>query len=484
MDKTDKRSVLNRRRFLKATGAVGAAAGGVGLGFFGYRAGKDPGSYSGWVDSQGEIGSFKKDKYTVARPHYEKTGPSSRVDARTQVIFSRFFSLMNQWDPESGLSGLDATLQEYYQGHPEDLELDLSLRNEIHQQRRKDERFMRGELLLSKIWSKAMGAVRPPSINHPPEISDFPGGDQIGEPHVPYRMKHPAKSSALLKKVAHEFGATLVGIAELNPDWVYKFPMTGRGFDVDAPLDMPEHWKYAVVVGTPMSWDPLMANPVYGTSNDAYSRSRIVAYRLASFLRQLGYAARPHTPGMDYDLMVPPIMVDAGLGEQGRHGVVITPELGCNIRPAVVTTNLPLQPDQPIDFGVQKFCATCKICADNCPSGAITRGGKVEVRGYRRYQLHASRCHNFWYSNLGNLGCRLCIAVCPYTRKSNWLHQTALEISAGDPTGLSHRILAEFQEWLYPGPEPGKYYIPSLGGENASYRNPPWWLKSEDFIEF
>ena len=77
-----------------------------------------------------------------------------------------------------------------------------------------------------------------------------------------------------------------------------------------------------------------------------------MAFRLTSFIKTLGYAARPHTPGTSYDLMVPPIMVDAGLGEQGRHSIVITPELGCNFRPAVVTTNLPLVPDKPIEFGV------------------------------------------------------------------------------------------------------------------------------------
>jgi hypothetical protein len=90
---------------------------------------------------------------------------------------------------------------------------------------------------------------------------------------------------------------------------------------------------------------------------------------------------------------------------------------------------------------------------------------------------------NFWFSNLGNIGCRLCIAVCPYTRKANWMHKTARDISIADPTGLTDKVLAKMQKWLYAGPDPQAYYIPSLGGENASYRNPPWWLRAEDFIE-
>ena len=110
-------------------------------------------------------------------------------------------------------------------------------------------------------------------------------------------------------------------------------------------------------------------------------------------------------------------------------------------------------------------------------------GGKQEVRGYRRWQIHSAKCNNFWSSNLGNWGCRICVAVCPYTRKANCLHKTALEISANDPTGLSHTALTKLQNLFYPGPDPQDYYMPSMGGKNASYRPPPWWLKAEDFID-
>ena len=75
------------------------------------------------------------------------------------------------------------------------------------------------------------------------------------------------------------------------------------------------------------------------------------------------------------------------------------------------------------------------------------------------------------------------MAVCPYTRKANWLHRTAFKISLHDPTGIVDRVLTGLQKRYYPGPDPQEYYIPSLGGNNASYREPPWWLRTEDFIE-
>ena len=162
---------------------------------------------------------------------------------------------------------------------------------------------------------------------------------------------------------------------------------------------------------------------------------------------------------------------------------MITSELGPNFRPAVITTNLPMKPDKPIEFGVQDFCKTCKICAEQCPSGAITLGTKIEVRGIRRYQINISKCYNFWFSNLGNIGCRICLAACPYSRKSNWLHRTALNVSAADPTGMSHDVLTQMQKRFYPAPDPQDYYMPAMGGKNASYRIPPWWLRTEDFID-
>jgi reductive dehalogenase len=480
MSKDEKGKKIDRRQFLKVTGAAGAVAGSAGLGFFGYQAGKDPHSYTGARTLEGADQTFDREKFASDTPPFEKVGPTSRVDPRSGMIFYRVSLLMRQWDGEKGIESLLEPLKSYYKQHPRQLELDLALRSEVFPKMRQDNKTYGHQFKLATAWSHAMAAVWPKMEDGPPEVSDFSGVASAG----PLKMKSPDKTAQLIKKVAHQLGATLVGITKLNPDWVFSYPMRRRGFELDKPLEIPKHWQYAIVIGTPMAWDPMFANPNYGTSEDAYAKSRIVAFRLAAYIKQLGYPARPHTPGTDYDLMVPPIAVEAGLGEIGRHSVLVTPELGSNIRPAVVTTSIPMTPDKPIEFGVKDFCKTCKICAEQCPSGAITMGEPVEVRGYKKYQLDSSKCHNFWFSNLGNMGCRICVAVCPYSRKSNWLHRTALEVTAHDPTGLSHAVLTEMQKAFYPSPDPGEYYSPSFGGSNASYRQPPWWLRSEDFIDF
>ena len=413
MSDSDSKSNLTRRDFVKTSGVEGAAAGGVGPGFFGYAAGKDP--------------------------TYEPGPPTSRPDARVENIFERRGRLMRQsftgrgegtseaaTDAKPELPELPELLRSYYDQHPTDLELDRLFVDEILPERPADGEEYGDQYLLAEAWSEAMGAVGPDPVRGTPEENDFPRR-RDGTPMEPVKLKDPARTAELIKTIAHQCGSTLVGITELNPD---------------DRLTVPQHWKYAVVVGTPLPWDRIDANPTDGTSDDEYSRSRIIATRVAAFIKALGYPARTHIPGNSYDLTVPPVALDAGLGEQSRHGGMIAPEVGSNIRSAVVTTSIPMKTDKAIDFGVPDFCAHRKVC----PS------------------------------------CRLCIAACPYARKSNWLHRTALRVNANDPTGIPERALASMQESYYPGPDPEYYCMPSLGGETASYRELPWWLRTEDFI--
>jgi epoxyqueuosine reductase len=490
-------SPLKRRDFLKVAGLASAAGGAAGLGAFGYAAGKDPNTHLGWQNEYGASLIFNRKRYEVDTPTYQRVGPGSRPDARVEQIFERRGRFMREYmrirSSRGGMGGVASgpvipddfsePLRSYYRARPQDLDMDIVNVEELQPKLRADNAEYGDAYILAEAWSNAMGVVGPRPVTGPPEENDLPR-DRRGNRVESMPLKDPAKTAALIKAVSLQFGATLVGITRLNPDWVYGYPISFRGFqDTESPLEIPEWWTYAIVVGTPMSWDPMYANPTYGTSDDAYSRSRIVAARLEAFIKTLGYPARIHVPGTSYDLMVPPVAIDAGLGEQGRHGVLITPEVGSNLRPAVVTTNIPVATDKPIDIGVDGFCLHCKVCAEACPSGAIPIGDKEEVRGYRRWKIDTAKCQNFWNSNLGNMGCRICVSVCPYTRKANWLHRAALEVSANDPTGLSERVLTGLHKSFYPGPDPQDYYMPSLGGKNASYREPPWWLRTEDFID-
>jgi len=493
---------LSRRTFLKTGGLVGAGVGLAGVAGAGYVAGKDYDSYTGWERyHHGEGQFFKRKAFRQDRPTYGVEGPTSRLEF-AHNLFNRIMTMKSLlappdgsppvWTPDKGIQSLPEPLKSYYMEHQESYKMALQAFTLLKRQKTNWEKY-KIQFAIADAWSNAHGSVFedsegnphsperffPPEPNSPPEEWDF-RGIRRSEP-LPF--KSPDHAAALIKKIAHTFGATLVGITKLNPDWCYQGILRGVGRE---NYDPPPHWEYAIVVATPHQWDQVYVNPVYGTSYDAYSRERIIAGKLEVFLHELGYPARSHVPPFFYDVVTPPIAVDAGLGELGRNGLMITPELGCNARLAVVTTNIPMMVDKPIDIGVQEFCRKCKICAEQCPSGAISFKDKVDtvVRGYKRWLINDDACFNVWASVATShvRGCRVCIAVCPYVRKNNWMHTIIRETDPRDPTGVVSSTALWMQKKLFTFPN-ARDYLPPPDGKNATYGEPPDWLQTEKWFK-
>jgi epoxyqueuosine reductase len=57
----------------------------------------------------------------------------------------------------------------------------------------------------------------------------------------------------------------------------------------------------------------------------------------------------------------------AGLGWFGRNNLLVNPGLGSQFRLVTVLTDMPLEPDRPLDLD----CGPCRACAAACPCGAI-----------------------------------------------------------------------------------------------------------------
>jgi reductive dehalogenase len=375
-------------------------------------------------------------------------------------------------------------LADYYKKHPEIYELDKLRMESIMPKKMRDREKYGDYYTLIDAWSSCWRtSVR---ITEPPEISDFQesgpmgGGRKLREP-VPF--KSPEMASKLIKKVTHHFGATMVGITKLNPNWCYNYDL--RGSKDRGPYEVPKHWEYVIAFGVPHQWEQVQSNPNAGTSFDAYARVSIAARRLENFIKSLGYPARRHSPMDGYDLIAVPVLVEAGLGQQGRHGIVITPETGSNFRSAFVTTNLPMEIDKPIDFGVNEFCNNCKICAEICPSSSIsfepTNEG-MNTRGCRHWEINQTSCYNFWMQSMGGMGCRLCLIACPYSRKSNWAHTLARAADTRDPTGIVNKALTWMQKTFFKTPEASEY-LPPPDGRFATFREPPEWLSVEKYLD-
>ena len=182
--------------------------------------------------------------------------------------------------------------------------------------------------------------------------------------------RHPATDpgamSETVKETAAMFGADLVGVCELDRRWVYARDMDGR------VVEISPSFTHAVVMAVAMDPAAIAESPGYlaaSATGVGYSRMAFVIACLAEFIRNLGYAAIPM--GNDTALSIP-LAIDAGLGQLGRNGLLITPQFGPRVRISKVFTNLPLVPDEPIDIGVEAMCRVCNKCASSCPGRAIS----------------------------------------------------------------------------------------------------------------
>ncbi len=242
----------------------------------------------------------------------------------------------------------------------------------------------------------------------------------------------PKELTRIVKDVGKYLGAEKVGICELKPYHVYSKRAqkcdTEEGTWGD-PIDLKH--TYAISMMFPMDHDLIAASPSYTDEAEigfAYQKAALMCCQLAGFIRECGYSAMGHHHRRDYVIHVP-IAVDAGIGELGRNGYLVTPEHGPCVRITTVTTDMPLVPDQPADYGIDKFCEICKKCAYNCPSQSIPKGDKEEVRGFKKWQLDADKCFKFWLSKPDKwFGCAVCMRTCPWNKKNTWYHRLSVKL--------------------------------------------------------
>jgi reductive dehalogenase len=158
-------------------------------------------------------------------------------------------------------------------------------------------------------------------------------------------------------------------------------------------------------------------------SFQAYQHLGLVAETLANYIRRLGWEASPqYGPSFvdRYEVLIPPLLLAAGIGEVSRVGIILNPYLGLGYKAAVVLTSLPIVPDKPIDFGLQNFCQNCKICAEVCPSRAISKGDKVIYNGYETWKLDTRKCASFNFTNKKGTMCNRCVKSCPWSNPTTW----------------------------------------------------------------
>jgi epoxyqueuosine reductase len=252
----------------------------------------------------------------------------------------------------------------------------------------------------------------------------------------------PAEMSRDVKRAGRFLGADLIGICEYDERWVYTHNYSRRD-QREKVLHLPDGLTHVVVIANEMDRDIIHTVPSAlsgAATGQGYSKDIIALLSLTQYIRNLGYTA---LASLNDTALSIPLAIQAGLGQYGRHGLLITREFGPRVRIAKIFTDLPLQPDEPVDFGVTEFCNLCRQCSRLCPPKAIADGPPSadrhdisNVRGVTKWTVNAERCFKFW-TNQGT-DCSICIRVCPYNmdfskrmhRMWRWFAGTRLRLLA------------------------------------------------------
>jgi epoxyqueuosine reductase len=259
-------------------------------------------------------------------------------------------------------------------------------------------------------WGDLQLLARKNSRKCPGSIEAFQGAYTYPEliPVAEARNELPPEDLADdTKRFALSHEADDIGIAAMNQMYVFE------GYAIDHP--------WVIVLALSHNYERLREVPSDETDGigvcdvgDQYARGTRSSYALANWIRSQGYHADPYPGPMAGALLLIPPAIAAGLGELGKHGSLISPRFGSGVRLAGVTTDMPLVPTGPVHFGADEFCATCQVCTQACPPGAITPQ-KQMVRGVERWYVDFDKCIPYFAEAAS---CGICIAECPWTRPS------------------------------------------------------------------
>jgi len=229
---------------------------------------------------------------------------------------------------------------------------------------------------------------------------------------VPIPEMKQAASAELterVKKTTISYGASLCGIAETDPAWVYSVRGRGRHYGEVVGDSLP----LTIVFAVEMDEDEINRAPAVEQSMEVvkgYLNVAVTGLALSHVIRGWGWNAVCHMDGMS-ELILPPAAEAAGLGSIGLAGILVTSGYGSRIRLGAVTTDMPLQPDPFSSFVVSKVCRTCGKCAKLCPSGCIPRFDSY--KDGERFSIDAESCYRTW-REFGT-DCGVCLAACPFS---------------------------------------------------------------------
>jgi ferredoxin len=214
------------------------------------------------------------------------------------------------------------------------------------------------------------------------------------------RTLPPEELTRMLRAEARRIGLSRIGIAANDPRYTFE--------ETDA-----EQLPTVIVCLLEQDWELTQKIPSDEAEQAAffgYAEGMSRTAELTRFLKGLGYRAAPQ--GLTGDGIAIHYAIEAGLGQLGINGQLLTPEAGSRCRILMLTTDATLTHDRPVDYGLHKVCDECQACVRNCPVGAIPKARKP-FRGVVKSKLNTTRCLPVVAQAEG---CAICMKVCPVQR--------------------------------------------------------------------
>jgi ferredoxin len=250
-------------------------------------------------------------------------------------------------------------------------------------------RYMRGVVAAERTHARTGAQASDDGSHAAPETSPVP--ERTGD----------AGLTADVRQEADRLGLSAIGVAQYDPKYTFAPRLGGELGDRVIVCVLEQHHASTQLIPGPVAERAALI---------AYAECMKKAARLADYLTRRGYRAGSYNP--EGTGIIIHYAVQAGLGQLGFNGQLLTPFAGSRCRLIAISTNAPLDFDLPRDYGIGRICDECQVCVRRCPGLAIPRR-RMEYRGVEKAKINTKRCLPL----VGQAsGCGVCMKVCPVQR--------------------------------------------------------------------